>query len=437
MKIYFGVPGTGKTYQAAREAVRLIDQRVANDNESFTRRHNQLVRERRIFWVTFHPSYSYEDFVEGFRPETDNLGRLTYTVTDGPFKMACNECYKRNPISEIKVGDKLGRYEVIEIDAGGVVLKSKTDRSDKVIGENVQYADFWTINHLKSHKIAPHQLSLAGPRNEERKEVSRKTLLPSTLFTNSSHLRALYERLSESDDAELPHPVVLVIDEINRADLSRVFGELMTLLETDKRQGAPEERSILLPYSKQRFSVPPTLSVIGTMNTADRSLAVMDLALRRRFEFEEVQPDPSKCPDNYGGVNVSELISRWNHRITALLSRDYRIGHSELMENKLEKLRQKEGWGDNDSGKRRALAVSIKRKVLPLLLEYFHDNWRKAEVVLGNRGVLSQVLFDDVAALAGDLVDLSDHSSYRVAPWLDPESQTWNEEKFKTEISEV
>jgi 5-methylcytosine-specific restriction enzyme B len=439
MKIYFGVPGTGKTFHAAREAVRIIDGAVDSEPSLFTARHRHLVETGRIFWVTFHPSYSYEDFVEGFRPVTDSGGRLSYEVRKGPFKKACEACDRQDPISRIRVGERLGqggRYEVVEVDSGGVALRSSNERVDAVTDEIVQYADFWTINRLRERGISPEQLSLAGPRNNERQQVARATLLPTTVLTNSSHLRALYERLYGQDGVAGSQPVVLVIDEINRADLSRVFGELITLIEIDKRQGAAEERSIFLPYSKERFSVPLSLSIIGTMNTADRSLAVFDLALRRRFEFIEVEPEPEKCPDDYGGVSVATVIRRWNHRISALLSRDYRIGHSELMENKLEEVRTQHGWLDSDDGRRRALALTVRNKILPMLLEYFHDNWRKAEAILGNRGLLQQVTFEDVAELMGDLVDLSDYSSFIVASWWDPEGGSWDGERFRREIME-
>ncbi len=122
------------------------------------------------------------------------------------------------------------------------------------------------------------------------------------------------------------HPVVLVIDEINRADLSRVLGELILLLEVDKREGASESRSVILPYSKKPFSVPASLSVLGTMNTTDRSIALVDMALRRRFEFEELNPDPSLCVNNYCGIDLQLLLRAWNERITALRSRDPPLG---------------------------------------------------------------------------------------------------------------
>src|SRR5688572_30267514 len=128
MKILYGPPGTGKTYRAAREAVRIIDGNV--EEATINARNKELVRQGRILWVTFHPSYSYEDFVEGFRPRQTAEGHLRYEPVDGPFKIACAAARTR---SRLQVGDCIGaggRYEVVDIDAGGVALRSDVNRSD-------------------------------------------------------------------------------------------------------------------------------------------------------------------------------------------------------------------------------------------------------------------------------------------------------------------
>jgi len=227
----------------------------------------------------------------------------------------------------------------------------------------------------------------------------------------------------------------LVIDEINRADLSRVFGELITLLEVDKRQGASEERKVFLPYSKTWFMVPRTLSVIGTMNTADRSLALMDFALRRRFEFEEVAPDTSLCPSNYGGVDVRSLLDRWNDRITILRSRDHRIGHAELMKEKLETVRENspERWRKTSDGELRALAWTVRTKIVPTLLEYFHDDWHKCRAVLGTSDpslmIERQPLDGD--DYYGDLTDVSEARGFELTEWWDPTSAKWEGDSLR------
>jgi 5-methylcytosine-specific restriction enzyme B len=426
MKVFYGPPGTGKTYHAAREAVRIIDGTVPANPADARARHNELVRQNRIHWVTFHPSYSYEDFVEGFRPQETETGDLVYRVKDGPFKAACAACR-----TWISVGDRLGRehYEVVGIDAGGVVLRSEVGRADAVVPFLEHYADFWTLNRLRERGVEPGQLSLGGPRNPERQNVSRLTNIPTTALTNSSALRAVYEALDAAREER--QGVVLVIDEINRADLSRVFGELITLIELDKREGAAEETAVTLPYSQSRFTVPAELSIVATMNTADRSLSVFDLALRRRFRFIEVPPSPELCPEQYGGIPVARVLTDMNRRITAVISPDLRIGHSDFMEGKLESVRESSGWPDSDDGRARAVAMVVRSKVIPLLQEYFHSDWRRTDFVTGGKLLEVENLAGLSAAVPEELgLDLDESAAYRAGDWWNPDSGSWDMARF-------
>ncbi|HAQ19144.1 MAG TPA: hypothetical protein DCR40_07920 [Prolixibacteraceae bacterium] len=147
-----------------------------------------------------------------------------------------------------------------------------------------------------------------------------------------------------------------------------MFGELITLIEPDKRQGETNALEVTLPYSKTKFSVPSNLYIIGTMNTADRSIALIDTALRRRFEFKEMIPNSTILSDNIEGINLQKLLETINERITFLLDRDHTIGHAYLIEIK----------------SKNALCNVFRNQVIPLLQEYFYTDWRKIQLVLGD-----------------------------------------------------
>lgn len=262
--ILYGPPGTGKTYSTTLRAVQICVPdwpSDANDNEIKVK-YEELRKEGRISFVTFHQSYGYEDFIEGLRPEFKG-GQVSYSVRSGIFLRACEAAVKLS-----------------------------------------------TENH------------------------------------------------------------VLIIDEINRANISKVFGELITLLEPDKRAGKTNAITVNLPYSQLPFSVPSNLYVIGTMNTADRSIALLDTALRRRFEFEELQPNYTALPAGLiEDVDLRLMLLAINNRIEYLYDRDHTIGHAYFMNvNTLDDLKR-----------------VFRRKVIPLLQEYFYEDWTKVRLVLNDK----------------------------------------------------
>ncbi|WP_317634273.1 AAA family ATPase [Pseudomonas tohonis] len=194
---------------------------------------------------------------------------------------------------------------------------------------------------------------------------------------------------------------VLVIDEINRGNISRVFGELITLIEPSKRAGTDEALSVVLPYSKQRFSVPKNVYLIGTMNTTDRSLAGLDIALRRRFVFQEMPPRPELLDDiEVSGLNVGQLLRVMNQRIEVLLDREHCLGHAYFMPLKDETL--------GDAGRLTKLQLIFRNQILPLLQEYFFEDWQRIQWVLNDHRKPAPDRFaeqdkQDVAALFGNI----------------------------------
>ena len=332
--------------------------------------------------------------------------------------------------SRFHEGQRVGVYTVTHVEPGGVVLSSTTQREDAVTGAGRQFVDFWTIRLFRELGLGARDMRLGGQRVEERREVARVTGLPTTFLTNSSRHAAVYEYL-EADPQ--PTPVVLIIDEINRADLSRVFGELITLLEFDKRQGASEARSVTLTYSGKPFSVPAHLSVLGTMNTADKSLSTVDLALRRRFEFILIEPEPELTPQAYAGVNVRQLFAVLNRRLAALNGPENLVGHADYMEGKLEELRVREGYADTTEGRLQALAHTLRYKTVPFLVDLFRADWSQVRAVAGKD------LFDidDLSDLADMLDDLGHNESIslvRPAEWWNPQGAIWNASLFSSHL---
>ena len=420
-QILFGAPGTGKTYHTKKMAVEIINGKKERTREEINKEYEELIEAGQIVFTTFHQSLSYEDFIEGIKPRTIG-GNVTYEVKDGIFKQLCSRAAK---ISDFDRGwndliaearQKLLSDSMLSLrtrNGEEVYVTKITDNKNIKIkhkgGSGTEYnVPYYRINNL--YKAFP-DLSVVNNIDKEFDSVIGSCNY--TVFW--AVLNFINNKIKENNriipDYEEPKTHVLIIDEINRGNVSAIFGELITLLEEDKRKGKPEHTEAVLPYSGDNFSVPNNVYIIGTMNTADRSVEALDTALRRRFSFVEMQPDPEILFDEkYKDVDLSKLLETINKRIEMLIDKDHQIGHSYFIgiQNIVD------------------LQRTFKDKIIPLLEEYFYGDFGKIGLVLGGEFIKlaeNQVAFPENFEYEKNF--LEDKKIYRITS-----SDKWDEKAF-------
>ena len=370
-QILYGPPGTGKTYRTIECALRIVEPEFyaenAGERATLKRRFDDLVRRGTVALVTFHQSLSYEDFVEGLKADVDEEGRLRYVVADGILKRLCAPTGQGG---DFEPGTVFSRDYCVLRSTPEILWLRKPNGSELPLP--------WDLLNELAALVRTGQATLDDLRGGRLFEKVPTVRLEKYIVNGYKNiLPEIIEKLlvgqpKANHGSRQNTPRVLIIDEINRGNVSRVFGELITLIEPDKRLGAPEQLTVTLPYSKQSFGLPRDLYLIGTMNTADRSLASMDIALRRRFEFEEIEPDPSVLDGiEIAGIDLAQMLAGLNARIELLLDREHRLGHAYFTAL---------GTGELIA----PLARVFRQKILPLLQEYFFDDWSRVALVLND-----------------------------------------------------
>ena len=438
--ILYGAPGTGKTYSSIQYAVAIIEEKQieevkAEGYEVVFKRYLKYKDDGLVAFTTFHQSFSYEEFIEGIRPvvlsedKSESASEIEYEVHDGIFKAFCDKAgtpvrngtsvdlgLGKNPtvwkVSLEGTGDNPTRSECMEknhmrvgwdehgekvyetadfskqrgynalnafynkMQIGDIVMSCYSSKTIDAIGV-VTGEPEWHDEYGHYKRVRKVNWLVKGINEDIVDLNAGKSMTLSTVYKLSISVSDALQIVKKhrpdlfGQGVMIPNRV-FIIDEINRGNISKIFGELITLIEPSKRINASEELRAILPYSGQNFGVPDNIYIVGTMNTADRSIAIIDTALRRRFCFVEMQPEPALLQDVFvDGINIAQMLETLNKRVSVLLDRHHTIGHSYLLPLKTD------STIDN-------LAGIFENNIVPLLQEYFYDDYEKIQFVLGD-----------------------------------------------------
>lgn len=430
-QILYGSPGTGKTYSTIDKALEILGVDVESKNRQELKTLFEDYKSKgQIEFVTFHQNYGYEEFVEGIKPKLDENGgenkSLEYKIEEGIFKIICErarqntkdflEKIHQNYNSDEPIDFKRDLWRLYTLPNGDIeddyfkdcidknyIYANKNFGKEKLISPDVQKGDYIIIPSAIPGKRSKSIRAFGVFGDVIKEKIDEEKGYRSVewywftenqdeelFFENVNFAQQTFSKVKKSknvildyfntkseniiDDISKPH--ILIIDEINRGNISKIFGELITLIEPSKRIGEEEELRVTLPYSQDSFGVPNNLYIIGTMNTADRSITSLDTAIRRRFEFVEMMPDATKLEGKViEGINLQKMLTAINERIEFLYDREKTIGHAYLLDIKnLDDLKE-----------------AFQNKIIPLLQEYFYRNYTLIQAVLNDNGMIKEV----------------------------------------------
>ncbi|EAL0632001.1 AAA family ATPase [Campylobacter coli] len=422
-QILYGPPGTGKTYHTIDKALEILGENLESRDEKKAK-FDEYVKNGQIVFTTFHQSYGYEEFVEGIKPSlnSDENSQINYKVKDGIFKELCKKALEnRDDIESFNfyINDLKEKTKEDANNPEKYFQLPNTKYSIQYRGGKTFRIKFDDMS--KNHKDYPVSI--------DNIEKLYKTSNIDEIY-NSAYVKAILNYLKsqglkdyKEKDEKINLPYIIIIDEINRGNVSKIFGELITLIEPSKRIGESEELKVTLPYSGKKFGVPKNVYILGTMNTADRSITSLDTALRRRFEFVEMMPDPDLlknvfiCKDvenpnkdeDYLGDDaktegfaeiLQNILISINKRIEFLLDREKTIGHAFFMSEAVKF--NKDNWCKPDKYEEDWYVLSISKlksifqnKIIPLLQEYFYNDYALISAVLNDNGMIEKCEKDD------------------------------------------